>query len=230
MQEELIKEEEEKEKGEQARTKDSSSSQEDAALTEMIDPTSGEARGQVIAKTLEKQVQLCELSRALAVLASASSVSREREEFMRLVNKEIELYNRLVEKEDTKGEAEAKKAYRAAREEVNQASEKAEGDKVSSALIDRVDAVLQKLEKEIDNVDAKIGDRWRILDRYINILQIYFPVTYLWSSMPSQLGQLFHSQLYFTFQLPLSHIFVKSFHMCLDLEFKVPVRHRLHDL
>ncbi|KAK9130388.1 hypothetical protein Sjap_010875 [Stephania japonica] len=165
MQEELIKEEEEKEKGEQARTKDSGASQEDAALTEMIDPTSGEARDQVIAKTLEKQAQLCELSRALAVLASASSVSREREEFMRLVNKEIELYNSLVEKEGTKGEAEAKKAYRAAREEVNQASEKAEGDKVSSALIDRVDAVLQKLEKEIDDVDAKIGDRWRILDR-----------------------------------------------------------------
>ncbi|KAK9098219.1 hypothetical protein Syun_025264 [Stephania yunnanensis] len=165
MQEELIKEEEEKEKGEQARTKDSGVSQEDAALTEMIDPTAREARDQAMAKTLEKQEQLCELSRALAVLASASSVSREREEFMRLVNKEIELYNSLVEREGTKGEEEAKKAYRAAREEVDQASEKAVGDKVSSALIDRVDAVLQKLEKEIDDVDAKIGDRWRILDR-----------------------------------------------------------------
>ncbi|MFS7933260.1 putative EF-hand domain-containing protein [Helianthus anomalus] len=28
-----------------------------------------------------------------------------------------------------------------------------------------VDAMLQKLEKEIDDVDAKIGDRWRVLDR-----------------------------------------------------------------
>ncbi|CAN1134244.1 hypothetical protein LINPERPRIM_LOCUS16209 [Linum perenne] len=36
--------------------------------------------------TLEKQEELCELSRALAVLASASSVSREREQFLRLVN------------------------------------------------------------------------------------------------------------------------------------------------
>lgn len=26
--------------------------------------------------------------------------------------------------------------------------------------------MLQKLEKEIDDVDAKIGDRWRLLDRY----------------------------------------------------------------
>ena len=27
--------------------------------------------------------------------------------------------------------------------------------------------MLQKLEKEIDNVDATIGDRWRLLDRYM---------------------------------------------------------------
>jgi LETM1 and EF-hand domain-containing protein 1 len=26
--------------------------------------------------------------------------------------------------------------------------------------------MLQKLEKEIDDVDAKIGDRWRLLDRF----------------------------------------------------------------
>lgn len=32
----------------------------------------------------------------------------------------------------------------------------------------QVDAMLQKLEKEIDDVDAKIGDRWRLLDRLFN--------------------------------------------------------------
>jgi len=26
--------------------------------------------------------------------------------------------------------------------------------------------MLQTLEKEIDDVDAKIGDRWRLLDRF----------------------------------------------------------------
>lgn len=31
----------------------------------------------------------------------------------------------------------------------------------------QVDAMLQKLEKEIDDVDAKIGDRWRVLDRFV---------------------------------------------------------------
>eukprot|EP00258_Populus_trichocarpa_P047262 XP_024463281.1 mitochondrial proton/calcium exchanger protein isoform X2 [Populus trichocarpa] len=162
MQEELIKEEEEEE---QAKMKESVSSQKDVALEEMSIPTARDAREQAKAKTLEKHEHLCELSRALAVLASASSVSREREEFLRLVKKEIDLYNNMVDKEGTEGEEEAKKAYKAAREESDQAAETAISDKISSALINRVDAMLQKLEKEIDDVDAKIGDRWRLLDR-----------------------------------------------------------------
>ncbi|KAI9387496.1 hypothetical protein POPTR_010G178400v4 [Populus trichocarpa] len=165
MQEELIKEEEEEEEEEQARMKESVSSQKDVALEEMTIPTAGEAQEQAKAKTLEKHEQLCELSRALAVLASASSVSREREEFLRLVKKEIDLYNNMVDKEGTEGEEETKKAYKAAREESDHAAGTDISGKVSSALIDRVDAMLQKLEKEIDDVDAKIGDRWRLLDR-----------------------------------------------------------------
>ncbi|XP_057475613.1 uncharacterized protein LOC130763662 [Actinidia eriantha] len=165
MQEELIKEEEEKEEEEQARMKESAARQKDIALEEMISVTEKEAQEQAQLKTLEKQEQLCEISRALAVLASASSVSREREEFLRLVNKEIELYNSMVEREGTEGEEETKKAYRAAREDSEHDADRAVGDSVSSALIGRVDAMLQKLEKEIDDVDAKIGDRWRLLDR-----------------------------------------------------------------
>lgn len=34
--------------------------------------------------------------------------------------------------------------------------------------------MLQKLEKEIDDVDAKIGDQWRILDRYLPIFFSFF--------------------------------------------------------
>ncbi|KAJ6987432.1 mitochondrial proton/calcium exchanger protein-like isoform X1 [Populus alba x Populus x berolinensis] len=165
MQEELIKEEEEEEEEEQAKMKESVGSQKDVALEEMSIPTARDAREQAKAKTLEKHEQLCELSRALAVLASASSVSREREEFLRLVKKEIDLYNNMVDKEGTEGEEEAKKAYKAAREQSDHAAETAISDKISSALINRVDAMLQKLEKEIDDVDAKIGDRWRLLDR-----------------------------------------------------------------
>ncbi|KAL2343177.1 hypothetical protein Fmac_004462 [Flemingia macrophylla] len=170
MQEELIKEEEEKKEVEQAR-KESSSSEEDKALKEMTISTAKEAHQLARDRAVENKEQLCEISRALAVLASASSVSTEREDFLRLVNKEIELYNSMVEKEGANGEKDAFKAYKAAREEHKHATESGEGDKVSSALIDRVDAMLQNLEKEIDDVDAKIGDRWRLLDRFALALQ-----------------------------------------------------------
>lgn len=164
MQEEMIKEEEEKQKAEEekAKLKESTVSEKDLGLEEMVDPTTREAQERAKAALSDKDDQLCELSRALAVLASASSVSREREEFLRLVNKEIELYNTMVDKEGKEGEAEAEKAYKAAKEVHEEESDNAG---VSSALIDKVDAMLQKLEKEIDDVDAKIGDRWRLLDR-----------------------------------------------------------------
>ncbi|GLU17905.1 hypothetical protein SLE2022_342520 [Rubroshorea leprosula] len=162
MQEELIQEEEEKEEEELERMKQSKTSEEDLALKEMINPTAREAQQQARERALEKQDQLCKLSQALAVLASASSVSSEREEFLSLVNKEIELYNSMVDKEGADGQEDAIKAsYRAAREK----SEVAESDEVSSALIEKVDAMLQNLEREIDDVDAKIGDRWQLLDR-----------------------------------------------------------------
>ena len=44
----------------------------------------------------------------------------------------------MVDKEGTEGEEEAKKAYRAAREESDHAAETDISDKVSSALINRV--------------------------------------------------------------------------------------------
>ncbi|KAL1322492.1 hypothetical protein HN51_067503 [Arachis hypogaea] len=164
MQEELIKEEEEKEV-EQAKVTESVGSKRDLPLEEMASSKSKQAQEEVKAKVLDKQEQLCELSRALAVFASASSVSREREEFVRLVKKEVDLYNSMVGKEGTDAEQEARKAYQAARKDSDRAMGIALEDKVSSALADRVDNMLQTLEKEIDDVDAKIGDRWRLLDR-----------------------------------------------------------------
>ncbi|XP_010528626.1 PREDICTED: LETM1 and EF-hand domain-containing protein 1, mitochondrial [Tarenaya hassleriana] len=167
MQEELIKEEEEEEEEEMAKIKmkESASSQKDIALDEMMAATAKDAKEQATAKTLEKHEQLCELSRALAVLASASSVSMEREEFLKLVKKEMDLYNSMVEKGGTDGEEEAWQAYLAAREDSDRSAQKAISDKASSALLDRVETMLQKLEKEIDHVDNKIGNRWRLLDR-----------------------------------------------------------------
>ncbi|XP_010526720.1 PREDICTED: LETM1 and EF-hand domain-containing protein 1, mitochondrial [Tarenaya hassleriana] len=165
MQEELIKEEEEKEEEELTRIKEAKGSEEDKALQEMITPTAREAQEQARASALEKQDQLCELSQALAVLASASSVSREREEFLRLVKKEMEFYNTMVEREDVDGAKAAVKAYKAAREESDQPDEVPEADEVSSALMEQVDGMIQNLEKEIDDVDVKIGKGWQLLDR-----------------------------------------------------------------
>ncbi|PPD90999.1 hypothetical protein GOBAR_DD12061 [Gossypium barbadense] len=134
---------------------------EDVALKEMNVPTAREAQEHAIVRALEKRDQLCQISCALAVLALASfvlnmhSVSREREEFLGLVNKEIELYNSMVDKKGTDGEKDAIKAYRVAREETDHSGEVSDSDEVSSVLI----------EKEIDDVDAKIGDRWRVPDR-----------------------------------------------------------------
>ncbi|KDO77112.1 hypothetical protein CISIN_1g008077mg [Citrus sinensis] len=84
MQEELIKEEEEEEEEEQAKMKEAVRSRKDVALEEMTDPTAKEAQEQAKAKTLEKHEQLCELSRALAVLASASV--RIKNSYRSLVN------------------------------------------------------------------------------------------------------------------------------------------------
>ncbi|PPD90698.1 hypothetical protein GOBAR_DD12357 [Gossypium barbadense] len=127
----------------------------DVGLKEMTVLTAREAQEQAIARALEKRDQLCEINCALAVLTSASfvpnmqSMSREREEFIGLVNKKIELYNSMVDKKGTDGEKDAIKAYRLQERK----------------LTILVNAMLQNLEKEIDDVDAKIGDRWRVLDR-----------------------------------------------------------------
>jgi hypothetical protein len=51
---------------------------------------------------------------------------------------QIELYNTMLEKEGTEDEEEARRAYRVAREESDHAAEVVAGEKVSSALIEKV--------------------------------------------------------------------------------------------
>lgn len=64
--------EEEKEKEKKAKIKEPSIEEEDIALNEMTLPTAKEVQNMENEKALEKHEQLCKLSRALAVLASAS--------------------------------------------------------------------------------------------------------------------------------------------------------------
>ncbi|GBG80972.1 hypothetical protein CBR_g31528 [Chara braunii] len=169
-QDELIKEEA---KMEERREKEAKELERDRALEEMVESTAADAQKEATAELMDQKEQLCKLSSALAVLASASSVSKERVDFLNLVNKEIGLYNSMVEKEGTEHEEEAKKAYQAAREASDRVTVDKDqldalvhpGSKVSSVLIEKVDRMLHKLEKELDDVDQKIGDRFRVLDR-----------------------------------------------------------------
>jgi LETM1 and EF-hand domain-containing protein 1 len=58
---------------------------------------------------------------------------------LNLVNKEIDMYNRMVEKEGTDGEEEAKRLFFEAKKEVERAAEmEDEGAGPSQALIKRV--------------------------------------------------------------------------------------------
>lgn len=107
-------------------------------------------------RMLEKQKELCKISQALAVLSSASSISKERQEFLSLVKKEIELYNALREDSATEN---ANEAYVAAK------GSKSARSSVSSALMKKINAILKELTKEINDVDAAIGDGWQLLDR-----------------------------------------------------------------
>lgn len=162
MQEELIREEA-KDDGHHKRLKKTVEEIEtDKALQEMKRATARDAQGLALKKSLEKQEELCKLSSALAVLSSASSVSKERAEFLRLVNKEIALYNEMVEKEGKEGALEARKAYQADYEDREVSGAEV---KVSTILREKIDGILQEIEKEIDDVDALIGDRWKLLDR-----------------------------------------------------------------
>lgn len=72
---------------------------------------------------------------------------------------QIELYNKMLAKEGTDGEEEARRAYKAAREESDHAAEAAVGEKVSSALTDRVrDCFLHlKLYKLVLNLYLEIS-------------------------------------------------------------------------
>nr|GEZ27124.1 mitochondrial proton/calcium exchanger protein-like [Tanacetum cinerariifolium] len=114
-------------------------------LKEMINATAADAQQQARAIALDKQQQLCKVSEALAVLVSASSsVSREREAFLKLVNEtenETEPVwpksNRpysvsMMHKEGADGGQDIMKAYKAADEEINDSSDEHVPDGASS--------------------------------------------------------------------------------------------------
>lgn len=93
---------------------------------------------------------------ALAALASSSGVVTEREAFMDLVEKEIE---RLQSQLGSKGTS---MVFTKGQLAVDRSRiEEALGQR---RLEDRVTGILKRVERELDDVDAKIGNKFRLLD------------------------------------------------------------------
>eukprot|EP00899_Mesostigma_viride_P029459 jgi/Mesvir1/9699/Mv12177-RA.2 len=114
----------------------------------------------------EKQRRIAEISAALKVLTSSSAFEAERKDFLALVDKEIELYYSVMAAQ-AKRMAAAKEAGAEALEGTQGVPSEEEAtlpDVTSSALLEKVNGYLQKLEKEIDAADSKIGNRLNILD------------------------------------------------------------------
>ncbi|CAL8173982.1 unnamed protein product [Prunus armeniaca] len=133
-------------------------SEEDLALKEMTIPIAKEAQEQARARTLERKRTVF-----YTIYACMQHCLQHHVQVRRILI--LNLTIAWWRKEDTYGEKDALKAYKVAQDESDGTSVEAEGDKVSSALIDKVDAMLQNLETEIDDIDAHIGDRWQLLDR-----------------------------------------------------------------
>ncbi|XP_017252953.1 uncharacterized protein LOC108223292 isoform X2 [Daucus carota subsp. sativus] len=151
LHEKAIKEEEEEEISESQ-----TAIQNDMDLKEMTAFTLEQAS----ARAVDDQEQLCEvISDALFVLTSVLNLSTECDNLLRLFKNEIIFNSSYKGKKGLEGEKEAIKAHGAAQEDNI-------GDTVSSALLNRANGMLQKLEKETDGVGAKISYRWRVLERY----------------------------------------------------------------
>ncbi|KAL4423518.1 hypothetical protein ABPG77_003651 [Micractinium sp. CCAP 211/92] len=126
-----------------------------AAVAEHLEGESAEERELKAAEA--KKQRMRKVITALAHLASASGVSREREEFMELVEKEID---RLEGQLETRGVGMVFSKGTLAAQRQGQL-EHLVGAK---RLEDRVAAILQRVEHELDDAEAKIGDKLRVLD------------------------------------------------------------------
>ncbi|PRW58330.1 LETM1 and EF-hand domain-containing mitochondrial [Chlorella sorokiniana] len=130
----------------------------EAAAAVVAEHLEGQSEEEKSLKAAEaKKHRMRKVITALAHLASASGVSREREEFMELVEKEIErlegqLETRGVGMVFTKGALEAKRQAQL---------EHLVGAK---RLEDRVAGILARVERELDDAETKIGDKLKVLD------------------------------------------------------------------
>lgn len=129
----------------------------EAAAEAAVDHLEGESEEEKAFRAAAvKAAKMRKVITALAALASKSGVAAEREDFMELVQKEIDRLNDNLGSSAnmvfTKGNLAVKH---------DAALNAALGQK---ALEERVAGILSRVERELDDADTKIGDRMRLLD------------------------------------------------------------------
>lgn len=125
-----------------------------SSLADVLDRESAEEKSFKAAAA--KQAKMQKILNALAALASSSGVISEREAFMDLVEKEIERLQASMGNQGT-GMVFTKGQLNVDRSRI----EEALGQR---RLEDRVTNILKRVEKELDMVESKIGDKFRVLD------------------------------------------------------------------
>jgi len=114
------------------------------------------AKESVAAAAEKKRLkQVKELAVALSVLSNKSVVGDMREELNALMQKEVDYYEDQISESQTK-------ALEQAKEQLQEMEEKYIED---DTLRNKVDDLLQKLDREMDTVDMTVGSRLKLLDR-----------------------------------------------------------------
>ena len=125
-----------------------------SSLADVLDKESMEEKSFKAAAAKEAKMQ--KILNALAALASSSGVISEREAFMDLVEKEIERLSSTLGNQGT-GMVFTKGQLNVDRGRI----EEALGQR---RLEDRISSILKRVEKDLDDVESKIGNKFKLLD------------------------------------------------------------------
>jgi len=110
----------------------------------------------------KKSFQLKKVASALAVLASASTVSEERQAFVKVVDKGIKAYqSKLAEK------AGAQLLFSGGKLIEHRPAEEPEDpdESAASSLSNKVSKMLKRLDKELDSVEQKVKTTMKVVDK-----------------------------------------------------------------
>jgi len=153
----------------------------EAAASSFADLLEGESLEERASKeATAKEARMRQVLRALAALSSSSGVTTEREDFMDLVEKEIERVN-----ENLGSSGRARMVFTKGHLAVDR--ERLEQALGQQRLENRVTGILKRVEKELDDADLKIGTKLRVLDMdndgVISMEELHTAMTFLRQQM-----------------------------------------------